>query len=258
MSACAQSRQPASGSAGLLVPRSADGAVDHRCDRIERPSSHTGRGPAKQRGERTVERHLREHFERAVDDDPGVAPDDMAHAAIIEGVRLRRRRNQLTAAAVAAGMVVVIGAVAGLNLPSGRSAADQPVTVAAAMMPVVAPSCTPRPVERDATDVVIFLGAEITDRQRAALETALSADPQVQNLIFESRGQAYERFRTRWAHNPDLVAAVTADQFPESFRLRLVAASQYTAVRSRYATMDGVEEVIGRRCPKDAPVGGLQ
>jgi hypothetical protein len=34
----------------------------------------------------------------------------------------------------------------------------------------------------------------------------------VDTLIFESREQAYQRFRTRWAQNPDLVAAVTADR----------------------------------------------
>lgn len=203
-------------------------------------------------------RNLREQFERAVDGDPGAAPGDLARAAIMAGSRLRRRRNRLTVAGAAAGVVVLIGAVTGLNLASGRPAADQPVTVAAAMMPVVAPACTPHPVERDATDVVVFLGHAATDRQRAALGAALSADPGVQDLIFESRAQAYDRFRTRWAHQPDLVAAVEAGQFPESYRLRLVAASQYTAVRSRYATMDGVEQIIGRRCPKDAPVGGIQ
>ena len=206
-----------------------------------------------------MERYLREHFERAVGDDPGVTPGEVARAAIIEGGRLRRRRNHLTAAGVAAGVVVVIGAVAGLNLPlEAPNSADPPVTVAAAMMPVVAASCTAHPVERDATDVVIFLGKELTDRHRVVLEAALRADPLVDALIFESRELAYDRFRTRWAQKPDLVAAVTADQFPESFRLRLAAASDYTAVRSRYATMDGVEKIIGRRCPKDAPVGGIQ
>lgn len=204
-----------------------------------------------------MERRLREHFERSVGEDPGVASEEMARAAIFEGVHLRRRRSRLAAAGVAAGVVVAIGTAAGLNLevrsptPSGPT-----VTVAAAMAPVTAPSCQRQPVERDATDAVIYLTAESTNQQRAVLTTALSDDPRIDALIFESREQAHQRFRTRWAQNPDLLAAVTADQFPESFRLRLSAASQYTAVHSQYASMDGVELVIGRICAKDAPVGG--
>jgi hypothetical protein len=198
-----------------------------------------------------VERDLREHFEWAVGDDPGVAPGEMARAAIVEGGRLRRRRHQWTAA----GLVVVVGAVAGLAL--GGRAADPPTPVAAAMMPVAAPSCTERPVERDATDVAIFLDRAHTGRQLAVVRTALEADPRVDVLNFESPAQAYERFRALWAQDPDLVAAVGAGQFPASFRLRLVAAAQYTAVRSDYAAMDGVDQIVGRRCPKDAPVGGV-
>lgn len=200
-----------------------------------------------------MEVNLTEQFELAVGGDPGVVPGELARAAIAEGTRLRRRRNRLAAAGVAAGLVLVIGAPVALR--SHR--AEPPVTVAAAMMPVAAPSCT-RPVERDATDVVVFLRASATESQRSALQAALDRDPRVGTLIFESRAQAYERFRARWAREPDLVAAVTTAQFPEAYRLRLVRASQYAAVRSRYAVMGGVEQIIGRVCPTDAPVGGIQ
>jgi hypothetical protein len=204
-----------------------------------------------------VEQQLREHFERAVAEDPGVAPDEMARAAINEAVGLRRRRSRLVTAGVAAGMVVAVGTTVGLKVAVGSPApAGPPVTVAAAMAPVAAPSCERQPVERDATDAVVFLTPDLSEPQRAALMIALRNDPRIAALIFESREQAFQKFRTRWAQEPDLVAAVTADQLPESFRLRLVVAAEYTTVRSRYASMDGVEQVIGRRCAKDAPVGG--
>jgi hypothetical protein len=202
--------------------------------------------------------NLRDHFDRAVSDDPGAALDEMAGAAIAEGGRLRRRRNQRAAGGVAAGVIAVIGAVACLNLlPNASKSADPPVTIAAAMMPVTAPSCLRHPVEADATDVVIFLAAAVTDVQRSALDTALRDDPRVDALMFESREQAYQKFRTRYARNPDLLAAVSADRFPESFRVRLGAAEHYTGFRVRYATMAGVELITGRRCAKDAPVGGV-
>ena len=42
---------------------------------------------------------LREQFDRAVSDDPGADPGEMAQLAIVQGGRLRRRRRQLAAAA---------------------------------------------------------------------------------------------------------------------------------------------------------------
>jgi hypothetical protein len=205
-----------------------------------------------------VELDLRDEFDRAVGDDPGVAPGEMARTAIAEGVRRRGRRRRLTAVAVAAGLVLAAGAATGLNVALGDRPGDDPMTVAAAMMPVAAAACTAHPVERDATDVVVFLGGEPTERQRAAVETALRADPRVGALVFESRAQAYERFRVRWKREPDFLATITAEQLPESFRLRLVSAAQYAAFRTQYATMAGVDQVIGHRCASSAPIGGLQ
>jgi FtsX extracellular domain len=166
--------------------------------------------------------------------------------------RSRRRRRQLAAAAV---VVLALGATAGVNLLP-RAPGEPPVTIAAAMLPVAAPSCSVKPVEHDATDVIIFLAPDATDRQRSALDSELHRDTRVDTALFESREQAYQRFRTRWASNPDLVAAVGVEQLPESFRLRLVNASRYAAFRAEYAVQYGVQNVIGRVCPASAPVGG--
>ncbi|HEY0002162.1 MAG TPA: permease-like cell division protein FtsX [Actinoplanes sp.] len=204
-----------------------------------------------------MEQDLREHFDQAVGDDPGDDPGEMARLAIIEGGRLRRRRHQLVAGGVAASLVLAFGAVPGIDLLRGTGPAEPSVTIAAAMMPVVAPSCVQRPVETDATDAVIFLAAEVTDPRRAAVETALRGDPRIQAVLYESRESAFQRFQARWESEPDLLAAVSVEQFPESFRLRLVTAAQFTALRAQYAGMAGIEQIIGRRCSADAPVGGL-
>jgi hypothetical protein len=198
--------------------------------------------------------HLRDHFERAVGDDPGVPAAEVARAAMAEGGRLRRRRRLVTAG-VAAGLVAVAGGVVGLHQSSDP--APPPMTIAAAMMPATAPSCSPEPVERDATDAVVFLDNDATGSQAAAVGTALQADPRVKAMIHESREEAYERFRMLWADSPDFVAAVTPQQLPEGFRLKLNAPSQYQALRAQYAAMGGVAQIIGRRCSGDAPVGGV-
>lgn len=205
-----------------------------------------------------VDTSLREHFDRAVSEDPGMDHGAMAHSAIAEGGRVRRRRR-MVAASAAAGLVTVLGAVGGLSLnllTEAPSSDSPPVTIAAALMPVAAPSCSAKPVDRDATDVLVFLATDVTDQQRSLLESALHDDARVGILLFENREQAYQRFRTRWASQPDLVAAVSANQFPEAFRLRLVDASQYTAFREHFAAMEGVDQIIGRTCSPSAPVGG--
>ena len=196
---------------------------------------------------------LREHFERAVDDDPGADPGVMAHAAIVRGGQVRRRRRQVAGAA--GGVLAVLGVVAGLNLPSQ---AEPAVTVAAAMRPPAAPSCSVDPVERDATDVAIFLKSDTSGPQQAALASALGEDARVGTVVFESRSAAYEKFRRLWADSPDFVDAVSPKDLPESFRVRLVDAAQFTAFHSDYAAMDGVQDIVGRICLVGAAVGGVQ
>ncbi|GAA4607043.1 hypothetical protein BJY16_006125 [Actinoplanes octamycinicus] len=199
-------------------------------------------------------RNVRDYFDEAVSGDPGAPLDEMAAVAIASGGRLRRqRRTRRMVAAVAAGAV----AVTGLSLWRGApDPAGPPETVAAAMQQVSAPSCLPRPVQTDATDVVVVLASTATDAQRAALRTALGGDARVSAIEFDTREQAYQRFRDRWADNPDLLAVAAAQPFPESFRLRLVSAGQFAGLRADYAASAGVDQVIGRRCGTDAPVGG--
>ena len=206
-----------------------------------------------------MDANLRQHFDRAVSADPGADPGEMAHAAIVQGGRVRRRRRQTAVAGVAAGIVAALGVAAGVNHePEAPGPANPPLTVAAAMMPVAAPSCTEKPVEHDATDVILFLAADAAERQRSAIMSALDDDARVESLEFESREQAFDRFRRLWADSPDFVAAVSADQMPESFRVRLVDAAQYSAFRAEYEATDGVDDVLGRVCPSSAPVGGVQ
>ena len=202
-----------------------------------------------------MEPTLREHFDRAVGADPGAPLGEMAGAAIAAGGRLRRRRRSVTGLAV--GLVALAGA--GLVLaPDAPGPAGPPVTIAAAMLPATAPSCRPDPVETGATDALVFLTDGAADGRRAAIGTALRDDPRVGAVIFESREQAYQRFRDRWADNPDLLAAVGAAQFPEAYRVRLTAPAEFAALRSEYAATAGVSQVIGRRCAPDAPVGGIR
>ncbi|MEV6344767.1 permease-like cell division protein FtsX [Actinoplanes sp. NPDC051851] len=205
-----------------------------------------------------MEPSLREQFDLAVKDDPGADHGAMAVAAIAEGGRIRERRRRVVAVSAAAGVVAVLGAVTGVSLAGGTpSSSTPPVTIEAAMAPSAAPGCWAKTVKSGATDAVVFLDEGVTAERQAALADALNGDSRVETVLFDSRDQAYQRFRARWADEPDLVTAVAADQFPQSYRVRLSEPDQFTAFRAEYASTDGVQLVIGRKCPASAPVGGV-
>jgi cell division transport system permease protein len=210
-----------------------------------------------------MDENLREYFEQAVSDDPGADVEAMAHLAIARGGRVRRRRRQTAVAGVAAGMVAVLAVVTGVHLRSEKPGPASPTpavapTVAPAMLLVSASDCSAQPVAADATDVAMFAAPHVTDQQLSALRTTLEADPRVKTVLFESRTQAYERFQRLWAESPDFLASVGPDMLPESFRLRLVDPSQYSAFRAEYQARPDIDLIEGRVCETSAPVGGVQ
>jgi hypothetical protein len=72
----------------------------------------------------------------------------------------------------------------------------------------------------------------------------------VRDSRFESRSEAYQRFKVLWADSPDFVAAVTADDLPQSFRLGLAEPSGYRQFAARFRHRAGVADIIGRACPE--------
>src|SRR5690349_18992004 len=158
-------------------------------------------------GDRAMDASLREQFDRAVDADPGADLGEMAHAAIAEGGRMRRRRRQMAVAGVTAGAAVMVAVVAGVTHRSPAPAPD-PAAVAPQMMLVAAEGCSAQPADDDATDVVIVPGdaaGRVTDAMVAQLRSALQHDPRVGVLRFDTHEDAYQRFKNLWSDDPDFV-----------------------------------------------------
>lgn len=178
---------------------------------------------------------LRTHLDRALDGEPPPpAPAELARAAMAGGARLRRRR-QLTVGGAALAVTVLATVAAGLAIPVRD--APTPVPAPAAMGPLGSGLCPEKAAGGAATEVAVFLDAQITDDQRVAVESALRADPRLLTIRYESRQQAYDRFQELYRPSPgqtvtefDLVEQVTVDQFPESFRLTLVKPAAYPQV----------------------------
>jgi cell division transport system permease protein len=63
-------------------------------------------------------------------------------------------------------------------------------------------------------------GGVVSEDQRASIKADLDALPVVESVFYESQTEAYERFKERFKDSA-IAQNVTADQLPESFRVKL-------------------------------------
>ena len=89
-------------------------------------------------------------------------------------------------------------------------------------------------------------GGVITPEQRMSIKTDLDALPVVQSVFYESQSEAYARFQERFKDSA-IAQNVTADQLPESFRVKLKDPTQYEVVVSAFSGRPGVDVVQDQR-----------
>lgn len=83
----------------------------------------------------------------------------------------------------------------------------------------------------------------ITEVQRAAIKAKLdSLTGVVQQVYYESQEQAYERFKEQFKNSP-IVANVSPESMPESFRVKLTNPEKFTEVATAVTGMPGLEQV---------------
>jgi cell division transport system permease protein len=86
-------------------------------------------------------------------------------------------------------------------------------------------------------------GKEVTPDQRTQIGKDLAATPQVEKVYYESKQQAYARFKDQFKDSPDLVANVSPDALPESYRVKLRDPKQFEVVASAFRDRPGVDTV---------------
>jgi cell division transport system permease protein len=92
-------------------------------------------------------------------------------------------------------------------------------------------------------EVSVFLQDGITQPDRDAIRSELQNLPQVETVYYESKDQAYERFKQQFAQEKQLVANTDRDALPESFRVKLYDPKKYGIVASAVSQMPGVDQV---------------
>jgi cell division transport system permease protein len=100
--------------------------------------------------------------------------------------------------------------------------------------------------------VSVFLKDDVTAQQKIDIEARLRALPDVTELVFETRAEAYEKFKRLWAsESPEFVEKVSPDALPESFRVRFVDQDAVrrvrdTPVKAELEALPGVAELAFR------------
>jgi cell division transport system permease protein len=96
----------------------------------------------------------------------------------------------------------------------------------------------------DKVQVSIFLADDVTDEQRSTIETRLKDSSEVKSYIYESKDEAYERFKQQFSQQPELVDNTPPDALPESFRVELINPERYEVIKAEFpAGAEGVDQV---------------
>lgn len=85
-------------------------------------------------------------------------------------------------------------------------------------------------------------GKATTAAQREDIRAALEANPEVAQVFYESKEEAFEEFRRVFADSP-ILGSRTADQMQDSFRIKLKNPENYQGVAGEASGLPGVQNV---------------
>ncbi len=85
-------------------------------------------------------------------------------------------------------------------------------------------------------------GKPTTDAQREAIKSALEANPEVQEVFYESKAEAFAEFQRVFKDSP-ILASRTEEQMQDSFRIKLVNPENYQGVVSEAQGLQGIQNV---------------
>lgn len=96
-------------------------------------------------------------------------------------------------------------------------------------------------------EVSIWLDDGISEAQRVSLEDDLRENPEVSDLIFVSKDDAYEEAQELFEGQDEVLASIEPDFLPASFRVSLHDPERYLVVESQYAGFPGVADISDQR-----------
>jgi len=94
-------------------------------------------------------------------------------------------------------------------------------------------------------------GRESTDRQRQAISDTLESLPEVRKVTYESKQEAFERFRILFQDRPGIVATKKVGDIPDSFRVEAEPGSTPT-IRLALSGLPGIDQIVDDEALRNA------
>jgi cell division transport system permease protein len=92
-------------------------------------------------------------------------------------------------------------------------------------------------------EVTVFLRDDSSSEEIQALGQRIAEIPEVDEVFFENRQQAYATFQDLFRDNESLVENVDASALPQSYRIKLVDAANFPVIRARLAGDPAIDEI---------------
>ena len=96
-------------------------------------------------------------------------------------------------------------------------------------------------------EVVVYLTDGIGPDQQARLQEILTGSPEVDQVTYESKQDAYDHAVDLFGEDSDIIKNVSKDAFPASFRVKLVNPEQYKVVQARLVGEPGIEQISAQQ-----------
>ena len=96
-------------------------------------------------------------------------------------------------------------------------------------------------------EVSVFLRDDISPTQQQHLGDLLNGMPETADVRYESKDEAYRRFKVIFANQKALVDNVQPGALPASFRVKLKDPQQFAVVAARLTGQPGIDKIVDQR-----------
>ena len=95
--------------------------------------------------------------------------------------------------------------------------------------------------------VAVYLQDNVSTSDQSHLLGLIQHMPEVESVRYESKQQAFERYKKIFANQPQLTQNIGANALPASFRIKLKDPKQYAVVAARLTGQPGIEKIVDQR-----------
>jgi len=97
--------------------------------------------------------------------------------------------------------------------------------------------------QTERVEVSVYLVDNISKSDFTRLNQMLHSMPQVESIRYETKQEAYQRFKELFKNQPDLVNNVSPNALPASFRVKLKNSEQFGVIKAQLEGQPGIDTI---------------